>query len=262
MIPREKVVEIAQDILRKSQAGKVRWKSANSRNPMARIDDISRTVSRVFSSGRQQAPQAFEVVLPHSRIYIEYTVPTADPDVITFDICRVDDTIVGSLKAQDGTANWDLLLDLYQEASRTALKWDEVLLELEGELKSDGVMGRDVKSDEDSNSPKTFLDWAAGEWVLRYSPAKNAPTASERVTIHSSGVYDANGKPSFKLTDIELDRERNTVSFDKHYLEEHPNYSSGKPVLHRECLKIIPPDTMRGHRDGVLEHTLEYTRQK
>jgi hypothetical protein len=232
MVSTDEIEKIANELLEKTRAGQVNWRIA----------------------GSSKTPRRFGVTLPQSRIFIEYQSPHTDADFIALSISRPDNVTVGSLEAAEGTPNWKLLRVLYQEASRVALGWDKVLEDVTEALKTESVGTDAAIPPEDCAT--AFLEWAAGEWVLKYTP-KGEGTKSERITIHPDGVYDVPGKPQLKITAVEYDPVAGTVSFNKTRLADDK-----RPIHHREVLTIASEDAMIGNREGDPEHILDYTRVK
>ena len=232
MVSTDELEKIANELLEKTRAGQVHWKIA----------------------GSSKTPRKFGVTLPQSRIFIEYQSPHTEADFIALSICRLDNVTVGSLEAAEGTPQWKLLRVLYNEVSRVALGWDKVLEDVTEALKSESV-GLDAAIPPE-DSAAAFFEWAAGEWVLKYTP-KGESTKSERVTIHPNGVYEVDGKPKLKLTTVEYDPIAGTVSFNKTRLDNQT-----RPIHHREVLTIVSENAMIGNREGQPEHILDYTRTK
>jgi hypothetical protein len=213
--------------------------------------------------------------LPESSLHLAYFSPQADADYVCLDLRRPDGTVVASWSVRDGDPEWDLMQNLYSEASRIAMGWDKVIEDVEQALTREDEIGltqgptstataelvassQTLKADATSRVAN-FLGWAAGKWTLRDTP-RGRKTQIEHVTIHQDGAYDVNGAPTYTLASIEVDPENRTVEFDKAYLSE-PHIHRQEPVARRERLKIVSNDAMVGHTVDDPDHVLDYRRE-
>jgi hypothetical protein len=118
LVPEEKLREIAAKLLERTRAGEVAWEP----------DD--------------KYEQSFAVTLPKSKIAISYRPQRQDPAVYLLSVRDPNDVEVGQWSVLTGKADDSrLMADLYQEASRGATKWDEVLKDIDTALRSKGQIG-------------------------------------------------------------------------------------------------------------------------
>ncbi len=252
MIPAQALLTIAQRLLEKSKANEVEW-----------LEDSGTHFVSVTGllTGRHglDLPEAVRVVLPESQVYLGYFSPKSNADYIQLDLCTKDGRPVSSWTIADGDEHWEMMYDLFSEATRAVTGWDVVLKDIETAVGLPGRIGL-AEATPQPNVEASFLQWASGKWLLKFTP-KGGRTNSEQVEIRPDGTYLANGVPKFTLSNVSFDPVAKVVSFDKVCLTEHPRHPSGS-VYHREELEILSDNAMYGHRAGVPEHTLDYTRVK
>jgi hypothetical protein len=134
-IPTPKFREIVRNLLAKTTAREVNW----VRKPLK--SDIPVT--------------AYEVILPESKILLTYSIPRAEPNVITLllqnpdgvtvDSWAIDepdyDPYVDRIEQVDPEGDWQLLSSLFAEVHRAITGWDKVLRDVENALASPGPIG-------------------------------------------------------------------------------------------------------------------------
>lgn len=144
MIPKDHLRKLARKILEKTQAKEVAWTASDS------------AIETAADSGGTNV--RCELILKESSVSVTYRSPLAEPDEIRFEVNELlgpnNATPVGSFAAQrvetsdNDYADWELLRDLYFEASKVAYGWDYILSEVEAAVNSSGRIGRNAVEDE------------------------------------------------------------------------------------------------------------------
>jgi hypothetical protein len=138
-IPLEQFRRIAKDLLAKTRAGKVHWASKTTRTDFPEV--------------------SYEVVLPESRIVMNYGIPRAAPDFVSLNLINPDGIIVDSwavdepdydpehepIEHADPEGDWRLLHGLFSEIHKQATGWDKVLSDVEKALASDEPIGKPTR---------------------------------------------------------------------------------------------------------------------
>jgi hypothetical protein len=126
MVPREKLKEIAEMLLKRTKANEVQW---------GKVDT--------------SAYGAFLIVrFPKSYIRVRYISPRTESDFVEMQVWSAGNEMVASLQQAEAAGDeevdedWRLLRDLYYEAFRSATNWDEVLGDVKNALSQPGPVGR------------------------------------------------------------------------------------------------------------------------
>lgn len=83
----------------------------------------------------------YSVWFPKSSIDIGYNSPANAADSAAAWFYNVDRAQVYKIMAEEDEPGWDLLVQLFWEARRTKLKWDETLSDLTDQLEGDAGVG-------------------------------------------------------------------------------------------------------------------------
>ncbi len=122
MTPKQKIIEILQRLLERSQAGEVNWIA----------DDF-------------EPQRIYYLHFPSSCLVLTYRSPRTEPDGIEVAIKKNDpseeEVTVTSLYVEEGDEDWELVHDLYREAERRVTKWDQVLSGIESAMRTPGTVG-------------------------------------------------------------------------------------------------------------------------
>lgn len=115
--------EIAERLLEKTRANEARWKFHET-------DDFG-----------------CELVLPTSSIELLPEAARGGPEGIRMIVNRLSDDVgampVSEWFVREGEADWELLHDLYDLASKRVYGWDTVLQEVENAVRGKGPIGSD-----------------------------------------------------------------------------------------------------------------------
>lgn len=130
MIPQEKLRDIATKLLEKSRAAKVNW----------------------------LADPDFHVDFPSSRVVIRWVASVTDEDSLEFSVQDNRGRPLGVLEAYDGSDQWPLLKDLQMAAEKCVTGWDRVLVEIESNLDTEGIIGEEER--QSSGATKLVEDYA------------------------------------------------------------------------------------------------------
>jgi hypothetical protein len=146
MIPTKKLREIAEQLLVKSQADDVTWKRQETTwdpeaDPLGPKAMDFAGVAAVGTALRLRKINEYVLDLPASQVRLRYVTPPTAPDYVLMRVCRKDGIEVGSLRADDGDPDWDLLSALYSEADRYVIGWGNVLSDLSRAVTEDGPIG-------------------------------------------------------------------------------------------------------------------------
>lgn len=121
---------ILEQVLEKSKADRIAWHRG------ATSDDA-------FS-----AAETFVVGFPNGSVLrISFCSPVTEPDSISAVLQNSSDERIASMHAEDGidTNDYEFLMQLYEQAHRSATHWDKEFDEVEKALDSESQIGTDPK---------------------------------------------------------------------------------------------------------------------
>ena len=127
---KDELLKIASALLKKTEDGKAKWLRFNI---------------------QLEGPDSIEglaLLLPKSRIELIFREYSTAPDDYAFIIKNKDDEILESVFVEPDDKGFDLLENLYNEAKRKFLKWDETLEDINKAIRSDGTIGQENDPDE------------------------------------------------------------------------------------------------------------------
>jgi hypothetical protein len=130
MFTDEKAIEILKGLLEKSRANQVAWeiKSPISGH-LGSIDEID----------------SFRIVLPESSVMIRFFSPDIEPDCFMVWFNNKNDVMVKRLEIDENHSAWGLAQELFDEAGRVTVGWDQVLNDLQKAVQSKERIGTPAK---------------------------------------------------------------------------------------------------------------------
>lgn|SRR6185437_5154045 len=90
--------------------------------------------------------EAYEIALPASSIAVRFFSPEFGPDVYLGVLMNSRGEEVLRLEAEEGGKDWELLRQLYDDATRVVSGWDTALADAMKALQGDNVLGGEQRA--------------------------------------------------------------------------------------------------------------------
>lgn len=132
MIPREKVVEILDKLMRKTRANEVNWQPSGA-NESTYVVNFHNSYLSIEGGPNPDVSGSMANAMNPYEVRIYRSVDNMDTLVARY-----------TFGPHDPEHEWGLVAELYKQASRVATGWDQVLEEIEKAVTHPGRIGLEV----------------------------------------------------------------------------------------------------------------------